>query len=351
MDTLVISAYTLKAVAVALLKAAGVPQADAELVADSLMQANLRGVDSHGIQNLGIYVERVRRGLVELHPTFPILSESDGTALVDGQNSLGQVAAMHAMELAIRKAHQAGIALVGVRDTNHCGMLAYFTLRAASEGLVGFASCNAPANMAPWRGREVLLGNNPLCLAIPAGDEHPIVLDMATSVAAKGKIYAAQSQGEGIPEGWALDKHGQPTTDSQAALDGGSLLPMGRHKGYGLALVIDLLAGLMTGSAFSLGVGSLHRELTRGMNLGLLMGALNVEHFTPLATFRPLVDSYIRQVRHSPPAQGSDRVYLPGELEFESQARRSAEGIPIPQKVWQDLVKTGRELGVELEKA
>jgi LDH2 family malate/lactate/ureidoglycolate dehydrogenase len=350
MDELVIAADNLKAIGTSLLKAAGVPPADAELVADSLVEANLRGVDSHGMQHLGIYVERIRRGLVELHPSFPILSESDGTALIDGQNALGQVAAMCAMELAIRKARQAGIALVGVRHTNHCGMLAHFTMRAASEGLIGFASCNGPANMAPWGGKDVLLGNNPVCLAIPAGDEYPIVLDMATSVAAKGKIYAARSKGEDIPEGWALDRHGQLTTDAQAALDGGSLLPMGQHKGYGLALVMDVLAGLMTGSAFSLGVGSLHRELTRGMNLGLLMGALNVERFMPLPAFCHLVDGYIGQVKSSPPAQGFERVYLPGELEFESQARRSADGIPIPQAVWQDLVKIGRELGVDFEK-
>jgi LDH2 family malate/lactate/ureidoglycolate dehydrogenase len=253
------------------------------------------------------------------------------------------------MELAVRKALQAGMALVGVRNTNHCGMLAYFTLQAVHEGFVGFASCNGPANMAAWGGKEVLVGNNPICLAIPAGDEHPLVLDMATSVAAKGKIYAARSRGERIPEGWALDSHGRPATDPQAALDGGSLLPMGGYKGYGLALLIDVLAGLMTGSAFSRDVGSLHRELTRGMNLGLLMGAFNVESFMPPSTFRQLVDTYIQRVRTSPPAPGVGRVYLPGELEFESQARRSVGGIPVPQQVWQELVKTGGELGVEFE--
>jgi LDH2 family malate/lactate/ureidoglycolate dehydrogenase len=349
MDDLVIPADTLKVIATSLFKAAGVPEADAGLVADSLVEANLRGVDSHGVQHLSVYVQRIRRGLVELHPLFPILSEKDGTALVDGQNSLGQVAAMYAMELAIRKARQSGIALVGVRNTNHCGMLAHFTIRAVHEGFVGFASCNGPANMAPWGGKEVLVGNNPICLAIPAGDEHPIVLDMATSVAAKGKIYAARSRGEHIPEGWALDSHGRPATDPQAALDGGSLLPMGGYKGYGLAFLMDVLAGLMTGSALSRDVGSLHRELSRGMNLGLLMGALNVDSFMPLSTFRQLVDSYIQRVRTSPPAPGFERVYLPGEPEFESKARRSTAGIPLPLKVWQDLVQMGEQLGVEFE--
>ncbi|KPL16248.1 MAG: hypothetical protein AMJ93_15945, partial [Anaerolineae bacterium SM23_84] len=232
--------------------------------------------------------------------------------------------------------------------TNHCGMLAYFTMRAMREGVIGFASCNGPVNMAPWGGKEVLVSNNPICFAIPAGDQQPIVLDMANSVVAKGRIYAARSEGEHIPSGWALDKYGQPTTDPSAALDGGSLLPMGGYKGYGLALVMGVLAGLMTGSAYSRGVGSLHHELTRGMNLGLLMGVLNVESFMPLPTFRQLVDTYVQQVRSSTPAPGFERVYLPGELELESRARRSAEGIPIPQKVWEALVTTGQELGIQL---
>jgi len=347
-NDVLIPAPRLKTIATLLLKAARVPPADAELGADSLVEANLRGVDSHGVQHLPIYVERIRLGLVELHPTFPILNEANSTALIDGQNSLGQVAAMHAMELAIAKGREAGTALIGVRGTNHCGMLAYFAMRAVREGLIGFASCNGPANMAPWGGKDLLISNNPICFAIPAGEDLPIVLDMANSVVAKGKLYAARSKGESIPEGWALDKHGQPTTDPSAALNGGSLVPVGRYKGYGLALVMDVMAGLMTGSGFGLGVGSLHHELTRGMNLGLLMGAMNVESFMPLPTFRQLVDTYVQQVRSSTPAPGFERVYLPGELELESRARRSAEGIPIPQKVWEALVTTGQELGIQL---
>jgi len=347
-NDVLIPAPRLKTIATLLLKAARVPPADAELVADSLVEANLRGVDSHGVQHLPIYVERIRLGLVELHPTFPILNEANNTALIDGQNSLGQVAAMHAMELAIAKGREAGTALIGVRGTNHCGMLAYFAMRAVREGLIGFASCNGPANMAPWGGKDLLISNNPICFAIPAGEDLPIVLDMANSVVAKGKLYAARSKGESIPEGWALDKHGQPTTDPSAALNGGSLVPVGRYKGYGLALVMDVMAGLMTGSGFGLGVGSLHHELTRGMNLGLLMGAMNVESFMPLSTFRQLVDDYSQQMRSSTPAAGFERVYLPGELEFASRLRRAEEGIPVPQKVWQALLTTAQELGVDL---
>jgi LDH2 family malate/lactate/ureidoglycolate dehydrogenase len=347
-DDLVFSADGLKAVAISLLEATGVPDCDAELVADSLLEANLRGVDSHGIQHLGIYVERIRRGLVELHPTFPVLKQSNSTALIDGENALGQVAAMRALELAMAKAKEPGLALVGVRNINHCGMLAYYTMRAAREGLVGFACCNGPVNMAPWGGKDKLLSNNPICVAIPSADKPSIVLDMANSVVAKGKLYAARSKGEHIPEGWALDKHGNPTTDPTAALDGGSLLPMGGYKGYGLALVMDVLAGLLTGSGYSRQVGSLHHELTRGMNLGLLMGALNVESFMPLSLFRRLVDGYIEQMRNSVPAPGFDRVYLPGELESQTRARRGTEGIPVPQKVWEALVMTGQGVGVEL---
>jgi LDH2 family malate/lactate/ureidoglycolate dehydrogenase len=347
-DDLIIPAHRLRVAAISLLKAVAVPDSHAELVADSLVEANLRGVDSHGIQNLGIYVERIRRGLAELHPIFPILNQTSSTALVDGQNALGQVAAMHAMELAMAMALETGLALVGVRSTNHCGMLAYYAMRAARNGMVGFATCNGPVNMAPWGGKDTLLSNNPICIAIPAADGPSIVLDMANSVVAKGKLYAARSKGEHIPEGWALDKHGRPTTDPAAALDGGSLLPMGGYKGYGLALVMDVLAGVLTGSGYSRQVGSLHHELTQGMNLGLLMGALKVESFMPLPVFQRLVDGYVEQMRSSVPAPGFDRVYLPGELESKARARRSMEGIPIPSKVWEDLVTTSQDLGVEL---
>ena len=347
-DSLLFPSTKLKAVGVQLLRAAGVAEADAELVADSVVEANLRGVDSHGILNLAIYVDRVRRGLVELHPTFPILNQASSTALIDGQNSLGQVAAMRAMELAIAQARSAGLALVGVRNTNHCGMMAYFTMRAAAQGLIGFASCNAPASMAPWGSWEILLGNNPVCFAIPAGQHQPIVLDMANSVVAKGKIYGAQSRKQRIPEGWALDNEGQPTTDPAAALDGGSLLPSGGPKGSGLAIVMDMLAGLMTGSGFGTEVGSLHHELSRGMKVGLLMGAMDVEGFMPLADFGRLADWYIERIQNSAPAAGNQRVYVPGELEFETRIRRSQEGIPLPSKVWEELTSTAQKLGVQI---
>ncbi len=348
MDDLVFSARQLTRIAISLLEAAGVPDSHAALVADSLVEADLRGVDSHGVQNLDIYVQRIRRGLVELHPTFPTIHQSSSTALLDGQNALGQVAAMCAMELAMAKALETGLALVGVRNTNHCGMLAYYTMQAVRDGMVGFASCNGPVNMAPWGGRDKLLGNNPICVAIPAAGEPSIILDMANSVVAKGKLYAARSKGNHIPEGWALDKDGNPTTDPTTALDGGSLLPMGGYKGYGLTLVMDVLTGLLTGSGYSRQVGSLHHELTRGMNLGLLMGALKVESFMPLPVFRQLVDHYIEQMRDSAPAPGFERIFLPGELESDARARRSTEGIPIPRKIWEALVTTGRDLGVEL---
>jgi LDH2 family malate/lactate/ureidoglycolate dehydrogenase len=348
MDTLLFPASKLRAMGTTLLKAAGVPVADAELVADSVVEANLRGVDSHGIQHLGIYVERVRRGLVELHPTFPTLKQTSSTVLIDGQNSLGQVAAMRAMQLAMSKAQSAGLALVGVRNTNHCGMLAYFALHAAARGMIGFASCNGPVNMAPWGSRDMLISNNPICFAIPAGQHQPIVLDMANSVVAKGKIYAAQSKGQRIPEGWALDKEGRPTTDPAAALAGGSLLPSGGPKGSGLVIVMDILAGLMTGSGFSTEVGSLHHELTRGMKVGLLMGAMDIESFMPLAVFRPLVDGYTKRIQNSAPAAGNQRVYAPGELEFKTRAQRSEEGIPLPSKVWQELNDTALKLGIEI---
>ncbi len=345
---MVFAAGRLQATAESLLRAAGVPGSDAHLVADSLVEANLRGVDSHGVQQLPVYLQRIRLGLVELSPTFPLLSETDSTALIDGQNALGQVAAMRAMDLAIQKAEYSGIGLVGVRGTNHCGMLAYFTLRATQNAMVGWACCNAPVVMAPWGGKDKLIANNPLCVAIPTAQELPIVLDMATSVAAKSRIYLAQSKGERIPDGWALDKHGIPTNDPTAALDSGMLLPMGGPKGYGLAVIIDILAGLMTGSAFGAGVGSLHHELGRGMNVGLLVGALKVESFLPLRDFQHLVDGYIRRIRESAPATGFTRVCLPGEPELETKARRAQDGIPVPPTVWQALVSMGRELGTRV---
>ena len=220
----------------------GVDADKAHLVSDSMVKADLRGVSSHGVTRTRIYVDRIRRGLVDPKAAPEIIRERAATALLDAKNGIGQVVSQYAIEIAIKKAREVGVGFVGVAHSNHFGMAAYYTLQAVGEGMIGVAMTNAPATMAPWGARLPYMGTNPLSVAVPADKRLPIVLDMATSVVARGKIILAAQKGEKIPEGWAIDKEGRVTTDPKAALEG-AVLPFGGPKGSAIAILIDVLSG------------------------------------------------------------------------------------------------------------
>lgn len=325
---------------------AGLPEGDARIETDSLIEANLRGVDTHGITRmLGIYVERLRRGAVNPRPRPFVAAESPSTAIVDGDNGMGAVVANWAVGVCLRKAREAGSAWVGVRNSNHFGTCAYWAMQAARADMVGFATTNGPSNMAPWGGVTPFMSTNPLAFAAPASGGRSVVVDMATSVAAKGKIILAAKKGQKLPEGWAMDKRGRPTTDPQEAIDG-LVMPLGGHKGYALSLMIDLLCGILTGASFGPHIGKLYGDYDRPQDIGHLFSAIDISRFVPIDGFKARVDQLCSEVSSVVLAEGFTRVYIPGEIEQMEVGRRLAEGIPIPPSVVEEFVKLGEDLGV-----
>lgn len=327
------------------LERAGARAGDAALVADGLIAADLRGVHSHGALRVGVYVDRLRAGSIHPQAELRIVRDNGAVVVADAQAGPGIAMAAHAMDLAIARAHTHGIAAVSVRNSNHCGMLAHFAMRALREGAIGIAVSNADSQVAPWGTRAKFLGTNPLAVAVPTRDEPPIVLDMATSVVAHARVKGAADRGETIPPDWALDGAGRPTTDPGAAL-AGALLAFGGFKGSGISLLIDLLAGILPGGRSGPEIVPLYQRLDEPQGVGHLFAALQVEAFEALDAFTARVDETVRRIRALPPASGVARAYLPGELEH-GRAREYAErGIPLPSDAVAEIARTAASLGL-----
>jgi len=284
-------------------------------------------------------------GLINATPNVKIIKESNTSALIDADNGMGHIASYKAMEMCIDKAKKYGMGSVGVRNSNHFGINAFYSMMALEEGLIGLTFTNTSPLMAPFGGRERLLGSNPLCIAVPAGEEPDVVLDMATSVVARGKIEVAARKGMKIPEGWAIDAEGRVTVDPKQALEG-ALLPFGGPKGYGLAMVVDILSGVLTGSKFGPETGSLFGDLDRPQEVGHFFMAINIESFMPLETFKKRMDSMIRRIRNSEKAVGFDRIYMPGEIEYEKTLELQKTGIPVNEKVIAELNDLAASLNI-----
>lgn len=326
--------------------AAGLPGADARLLSRQLTLANLRGVDSHGFNFFPAYVQRLRGGATNPSPRIAAVRETPSTVLYDADRAQGVVSGVVAVDAAIEKALATGVGVAALRNANHLGMMAFYALRALEADVICQATTNAPPAIAPWGSRARFMGTNPYCCGIPAGEELPIVLDMATSVVARGKVLLARRKGYTIPLGWCLDPDGHATQDPEAGLVG-AMLPFAAHKGSGLAIVIDLLSGALGGAAVAPDVGGL---LTggpdRSQNVGALFICMRADLWRPLAEFKATVDRYVRSVRALPKAPGVERIYLPGEVEEENRRRRSREGIPFPRQLVAELASVGRQLGV-----
>ena len=321
-----------------------VPQKDAELTAHTLVEADLRGVHSHGTESLLGYVKCLREGGLNPKPQIKPVVQLPAVSLLDGDGGLGQVVSVRAMREAMDKAKENGVGVVGVRNSCHFGAAAYYSMMALEEDMIGFATTNGGAVMAPWGGKVAMLGNNPISYAISAGQELPIVLDMALSVVAGGKIRLAALEGKKIPLGWALDQQGQPTDSPVEAMANLLLTPLGGYKGYGLAVVMDVLAGVLTGAAFGQHVNSWLTQPTEKQGVGHLFVALNIETFMPVAEFKDRVDRMIREIKSTPLAEGVKKIYLPGEIEFEKKAERLKTGIPLPIELLDRLRELGKEL-------
>ncbi|MDH7498918.1 MAG: Ldh family oxidoreductase [candidate division NC10 bacterium] len=323
----------------------GVPMQDAQVLMDNLIEADLRGVDTHGVTRIAIYIERLQSGAVKAKPQIKVLKETPTSALLDGDHGLGQVISAKAMEMAIEKAKAGVIGLVGVRNSTHNGAMAHFAMMAVKQDLIGIALTNTVPLMAVTGGNQAMIGNNPLAIAAPAGSEKPVVFDMACSIAARGKIILAAKKGEKIPLGWAIDKEGLPTQDAKAALEG-LILPVGGHKGYGLALMVDVLSGVLTGAHFGPSVGPLYNN-PGVQGIGHLMAAIRIEAFLPLSEFKARMDQMIRDIKNSKKAKGVEEIFLPGEIEMGIEAKRRKEGIPLSRAVYEELCGLGEELGVK----
>ena len=325
----------LREVSVQILKGLNATDEEATLVADCLVRAEMRGIDTHGVYFLKLLSDRIDAHMIHIPAPLKVIRENDTTAIVDGGNGLGQVAAHRAMRMSIQKARNFGVGITLVHNTNHIGILAFYTSMAAEEGMVGIVMSNSAPSMSPWGGAEPFFGTNPISMAIPGGEEGAVVLDMSSSVVARGKIRRAQRMKERVPLGWALDETGSPTTDPVAALKG-TLLPIGGPKGYGLALMIDVLAGLLSGSRYGPEVKTFHQPLGP-TGIGVFTMAIDIERFMPLHQFKDLMTSYAKSIKKTRKAKEVSQIYLPGEIELEREKQSLKDGVEISPEVAKDL--------------
>jgi LDH2 family malate/lactate/ureidoglycolate dehydrogenase len=321
-----------------------VPRADAGTVAGCLIKAELRGVDSHGMVRLPVYARRVQAGVVNARPDVRAVPSATAAVLVDGDNGLGPVVGARGMAAAVDLARQHGTGFAGVRNSNHFGPAAYYVEQAIAEGCIGLAISNAPPNMAPFGGRQRFLGTNPVAIGVPAGDEPPLIFDASTSVVARGKIILAAQDTNAIPEGWAIDPDGYPTTNAEEAL-AGAVLPFGGPKGSAISFLIDIFCGVMTGASFALHLNTLE-NLSAIQNVGHVFAAVRIDLFLPAAEFRRRMDEILRMLKASPPAPGYERVLGPGEIELAHEQRHRQSGIVLARSVVSQLTALGEELDV-----
>jgi len=328
------------------LKAMGLPEADAAICAARMTESDLRGVDTHGIFRLPHYCQRIRAGGLNLRPNVHPVRENAVTALVDGDNAMGHVVLTYAMQLAIRKASEAGLAWVGTVNGNHAGCAAVYSTMPLAHDMIGMYMTVANGNhMAPWGGVELILGTNPISFAIPAGEEPPIALDIATTVSSYGKVKLAAQKGEAMPVGWMVDRKGQPLTDPKRSGEG-LLLPIGGYKGYGLNVVIGMLAGVLNGAAFGRNVVDFTKDVAAKNNSGHMILAMRVDNFQPAASFKSEMDRVIREIRDSKRMDGVDRIWLPGEMEFHKTRERLERGIPLNPALVEQLRQLAKDLNI-----
>ena len=331
--------------AVAVYAGAGMPAADALLVADTLVQADLWGHQSHGVLRLGWYLDRIRNGVMNPVTKPEFVVDAGSIAVIDGHDGVGHVLTALATREAVRRAKAHGLGAVAVRNSNHFGTCMYYTLMGARDGCVTLLTSNGGPAMAPWGGRKKIIGTNPWSVAAPAGGHPPFAMDMANTGVARGKIYLARNKRLPIPLGWAINAAGEPTTDPQEAIDG-IILPMAEHKGYAIALMVDMLSGVLTGSGFLSAVHSPYKTAEKS-NCGHLVVALNIAAFQPLAEFNARMERFVSELKSVPLAKGYDEVFYPGEIEAGNDLRNRKDGIAFPDDTLEDLRRIGRETGLE----
>jgi len=335
----------------------GCSQEHSELAADVLLRADLRGIDSHGVARLSGYVRLWEKKRINPKPNIRVVHETPTTATVDGDAGLGLVVAPFAMQVAMEKAEKYGSGWVSVRNSNHFGIAGYHALMAVEKDMIGFAMTNASPLVAPTFSNERMLGTNPMCYAFPAGKYPPLIVDMATSAAANGKLEIAQRAGKPVPEGWIQDENGNFTTDPHALKSGGSLLPLGSdhehgsHKGFGLSATVDILSAVLSGANYGPWVPPFVAYLEPnpnpvGSGIGHFLGAMRVDGFRPVEEFKHHLDNWIERFKSAKTVSPDQKVIIPGEPELEAELDRKVNGIPLVDAVAKDLNELAEKLGV-----
>src|SRR5579862_1083827 len=328
----------------------GLPDQDAAIVADLMTQADLQGSDGHGVSRLPQYARRIKAGGFNTRPNIRVVREQASTAVINGDNGMGHLVMKRAAEIAIEKARATGIGWVNSQFSNHAGPASLYARMPLAHDMIGLYFAVGNANhLPPWGGLDMLLSTNPIAAAIPAGEEQPIVLDMATTVAAYGKVKTKALRGETMPVGWMIDREGKPLTDPKRAEEG-MLLPLGGmeagYKGYGLAMIIGLLAGTLGGAAMGKDVIDFNHDDDSVTNTGQAIAAINISAFIDIATFKAAVDTLARDIRGSARMPGVARIAMPGERSHETRLARAKNGIPIAPALAQNLNQVADELGM-----
>jgi LDH2 family malate/lactate/ureidoglycolate dehydrogenase len=332
----------------ALLEGSGLDAEPAATVAETLVWTSLRGVDSHGVARVPVYAERLQTGVLNNHPRPEVVSRDGAIAVVDGDHGPGQVAALVATDLSVELAREHGVGMVSVRRSGHFGAAGYYAMRAAEAGLVAIALTNSEPLVIPYGGAEAALGTNPIALAAPSAGGHIFNLDMATSQVAINRIFNARDEGRPIPEGWGVDEHGQTTTDPAQAK---FAVPLGGYKGYGLALMVEVLCGVLSGAGVRAGVGDLYSGGKVRQNTGHFHLAIDPERTVGRDAFAGVLGGLLDDLRAIPPAAGFDEVLVAGDPEARARERRERDGIPIEPALWAKLTALSDELGVSVPAA
>jgi len=360
---LLVQANTLTNFCIRVFQEIGVPEEDARITADVLVSADLQGIESHGVARLRRYVDGLQSGVMVTKPEVKVVRETPATALLDAGAGLGHPVSYQAMQKAIQKAKEVGAGFVTVCNSNHYGIAGYYAMMALQHDCIGMSMTNASVTVVPTFGQNAMLGTNPIAVAAPANRERPFVLDMATSTVPQGKLEVYERLGKPIPTGWATDERGVGTDDAHHVLEnfkkraGGGLLPLGGegellggHKGYGLALFVEVFCAILSGAAYAT---SVYAKTANGKpmpaNLGHFFGAWSLDGFRPIEEFKEAMDDLQRQLKNAPKAEGQDRIYIHGEKEYEKAELYNQQGIPINPKVAADLEMIAREIGVKYD--
>jgi L-2-hydroxycarboxylate dehydrogenase (NAD+) len=324
----------------------GISSSEAKSIAQLMARADVNGSEGHGVFRLPQYIRRIKGGAVNVKPNIHIEREAAGMALVNGDNGMGHLVMRYATEIAIEKAKVAGVAWVGVKWSNHAGPASLYASMPVEHDMIGLYLAVGNANHLPaWGGLDMLLSTNPIAIAMPGESEAPVILDMATTVAAYGKVKTKAQRGEMMPDGWMMDRQGRPLTDPKRANEG-FLLPIGGYKGYGLALMFGLLAGTLNGAAMGREVVDFNADDTTPTNTGHCIVAINIQAFQPVAEFKQNVDALVRDLRGSERLPGVEHIHIPGEGAHAARADRLKNGVPLPPALKAALDTLASELGI-----